>query len=60
MRVTVRSPVLYTPLDAPPRFAGMCYMKLLTPAQAMEWVLHDAYIGSGGGGGGGGGAFGER
>lgn len=44
MRVTVRSPVLYTPLDALPRFAGMCYMKLLTPAQAMEWILHDAYV----------------
>lgn len=55
MRVTVRSPVLYTPLDAPPRFAGMCYMKLLTPAQAMEWILHDAYIL---GGAGNGGAFG--
>jgi len=46
MRVTVRSPVLYTPLDALPRFAGMCYMKLLTPAQAMEWIMHDAYVSS--------------
>jgi hypothetical protein len=44
MRVTVRAPVLYTPIDALPRFAGMCYMKLLTPAQAVEWILHDAYI----------------
>ncbi len=44
MRVTVRAPVLYTPIDTLPRFAGMCYMKLLTPAQAIEWVLHDAYI----------------
>ncbi|EWM29418.1 hypothetical protein Naga_100042g35 [Nannochloropsis gaditana] len=44
MRVTVRSPVLYTPIDTLPRFAGMCYMKLLTPAQAVEWICHDAYV----------------
>jgi len=44
MRVTVRAPVLYTPIDTLPRFAGMCYMKLLTPAQAIEWICHDAFI----------------
>ena len=44
MKMTVRSPVLYTPIDALPRFAGMTYMKLLTPAQAYEWLSHDCFI----------------
>ena len=43
--VTVRSPVLYTSLDAlPERFAGMCYFKCLSRAQAVEWILHDAFV----------------
>lgn len=43
-KATLQSPVLYTPVDTLPRFAGMCYMKVLSRAQAMEWILHDAYI----------------
>jgi hypothetical protein len=42
--VTMQSPVLYTPVDTLPRFAGMCYMKVLSRAQAIEWILHDAFI----------------
>jgi len=42
--VQVRSPVLYTPLDTLPRFAGMCYMKVMTRAQAIEFILHDAFV----------------
>lgn len=41
---TIQSPVLYTPLDTLPRFAGMCYMKVLSRAQALEWIVHDAFI----------------
>ena len=39
----LRSPVLSTTLDGPPCFAGMHYTKLLTPTQALEWVLFDAW-----------------
>jgi hypothetical protein len=33
-RVSLRSPVTYSPVDAPPRFAGMHYMKVISPAWA--------------------------
>jgi len=38
------SPILQTPINIMPRFAGMYYMKLLSKAQAIEWILHDAFI----------------
>jgi pimeloyl-ACP methyl ester carboxylesterase len=37
----VRSPVLFTDLNAPDRFAGMFYCKLLSPARVAEWMLVD-------------------
>ncbi len=37
----VSSPVLYTDLNAPARFAGMFYCKLLSPARIAEWMLVD-------------------
>lgn len=37
--LTVQSPTVYTALDVIPCFAGMHYMKLWTPAQALEWLL---------------------
>lgn len=42
--IKVTSPVLYSPIDTLPRFAGMRYMKVLTTAQALEWILHDAFV----------------
>mmetsp|Transcript_9659 Transcript_9659/g.23778 ORF Transcript_9659/g.23778 Transcript_9659/m.23778 type:complete len:523 (-) Transcript_9659:32-1600(-) len=40
----IRSPVLHSPMEGvPPKFRGMCYMKLLTPAQAYEWIVHDSF-----------------
>jgi len=43
-KVGVRSPVLKTPMQGiPARFAGMCYMKLLSPAQAYEWIVFDSF-----------------
>ena len=38
------SPVCSTPVDMlPKKFAGMWYAKLLTPAQAYEWIVFDAF-----------------
>ncbi|XP_002983469.2 uncharacterized protein LOC9651139 [Selaginella moellendorffii] len=39
----VQSPVLISPMEMPPRFAGMHYMKLLTIAGAMKWIFTDCY-----------------
>ncbi len=35
-RVSVRSPMTQTPVDAPPRFAGMHYMKVVSPSWALR------------------------
>lgn len=35
-QISVRSPVTQTPLDAPPRFAGMHYMKVISPSWALR------------------------
>ncbi len=34
--ISVRSPVTQTPVDAPPRFAGMHYMKVISPSWALR------------------------
>lgn len=41
--VEVRTPVLLSPLTMPPRFAGMHYMKVLTLARAIHWILLDSF-----------------
>ena len=41
--VEVRTPVLLSPLNMPPRFAGMHYMKVLTLARAIHWILLDSF-----------------
>lgn len=35
-RIVVRSPMTQTPVDAPPRFAGMHYMKVISPSWAVR------------------------
>lgn len=35
-RISVRAPVTQTPLAAPPRFAGMHYMKVVSPSWALR------------------------
>lgn len=34
--ISVRSPMTQTPMDAPPRFAGMHYMKVISPSFALK------------------------
>jgi hypothetical protein len=41
--VEVQSPVLTSPMEMPPRFAGMHYMKVLTLATAIHWILVDSF-----------------
>ncbi|KAG0600063.1 hypothetical protein M758_11G004400 [Ceratodon purpureus] len=41
--VEVRTPVLLSPMNMPPRFAGMHYMKVLTLARAIHWILLDSF-----------------
>lgn len=41
--VEVRTPVLLSPMNMPPRFAGMHYMKVLTLARAIHWILVDSF-----------------
>lgn len=42
--VEVRTPVILTPVEGfAPRFCGMHYMKLLTLARAMQWIMLDSY-----------------
>ena len=41
--VEVRTPVLLSPMSMPPRFAGMHYMKVLTLARAIHWILLDSF-----------------
>jgi hypothetical protein len=42
--VFFQSPVCSTPVDLMPRkFAGMFYGKFITPAQAYEWIMYDAF-----------------
>jgi hypothetical protein len=35
-RIAVRAPITQTPLDLPPRFAGMHYVKLISPSWALS------------------------
>lgn len=41
--VEVRTPVLLSPMSMVPRFAGMHYMKVLTLATALHWILVDSF-----------------
>lgn len=41
--VEVRTPVLLSPMSMPPRFAGMHYMKVMTLATALHWILLDSF-----------------
>lgn len=34
--ISVRAPITQTPVDAPPRFAGMHYMKVISPSWALR------------------------
>ncbi|CAI5462033.1 unnamed protein product [Closterium sp. Yama58-4] len=52
--VVVRSPVLITadeilPAELKGRFGGMHYVKVITVARAMQWIMLDAFSGSTGG-----------
>lgn len=41
----ITSPVYYTETNIKPdRFSGMCYMKLLSNSQVIEWITHDSLI----------------
>jgi hypothetical protein len=37
------SPFITTPTTTPPPFGGMYYFKPLSPAQAYEWIVFDAF-----------------
>lgn len=41
--VEVRTPILYSPANINPRFAGMHYMKVLTLARAIHWILLSSF-----------------
>ncbi len=43
-RMIVRSPTTQTPMDAPPRFAGLYYMKVISPAWALTVLAGDGSI----------------
>eukprot|EP00897_Mesotaenium_endlicherianum_P009587 jgi/Mesen1/8657/ME000504S08096 len=40
--VEIVSPILITPVDFKPRFAGMHYVKIWSVARAMEWIMVDS------------------
>ena len=42
--VIIKSPVMHTPNEGvPKRFAGMTYVKVISPAQVIDWVTHESF-----------------
>ena len=42
--IVIRTPIMYTSIDAvPKRVAGMTYVKVISPAQVIEWITNKSF-----------------